>query len=204
MKPWVYTTLYRLRIAPWGTGIRPELRGLVESGRLSAADRPRVLDLGCGTGANAVYLAQQGFTVIGVDFVPVALARARKAAAAAGVTDRCRFVQGDLTAPAIPGVEGPYDVLLDFGALDDMTGAERAAMVRTIHRHSGPGSRFVLWCFYADPEDMPKARFVGASRMHSVLSPGEEKESFGDAFDIERLPVPPPPENCACFLMTRR
>jgi len=46
----------------------------------------RAIDLGCGEGRNAVWLATQGWTVLGVDFSAVALAKAAQLAAAAGVT----------------------------------------------------------------------------------------------------------------------
>src|SRR5438477_6219122 len=69
----LYDTLYRLGRAPWEIGPRHELVDLVEAGRLTPG---RTLDLGCGTGTNAVYLAEHGFDVTGVDFSPVALAKA--------------------------------------------------------------------------------------------------------------------------------
>lgn len=205
MRPWVYGMLYRLRIAPWDQGVRGELVDAVKSGRLEPVEAPSAVDLGCGTGACAVFLAERGFDVVGVDFSRVAIRRAERAAAEAGVGDRCRFVHADITAASIPGVEGPFDLLLDFGTLDDLTGAARQAMVATIHRLSRPGSRFMLWCFYADADELPRARFAGASRMKGqAFAPGEEQRLFGAAFDIERLPEPPPPDHAACFLMTRR
>lgn len=77
---------------PWEVGPRQELVELVSSGRL----RPgRAVDLGCGTGANAVFLAQHGFEVTGIDFAPAALAKATAKAATAGV--QVRFLEDDLT-----------------------------------------------------------------------------------------------------------
>lgn len=204
MRPWLYSALYRSRIAPWDGELRPEIVQLVNDGVLTSDQHPTVVDLGCGTGRESVFLAEQGFSVTGVDFTKVALRRARRRAAAAGVTGQCQFVRGDLTAPEGPGLQASYDLLIDFGTLDDLVGRDRLAMAGLIHRLSRPGSVFLLWCFYAAPEDLPQARWSGASRMLMTITPGEEKELFGDAFDITRLPTPPPPENCACFLMTRR
>ncbi len=51
--------------APWEIGPREEQVGLVEDGALTPC---RAVDLGCGTGANAIFLAQHGFEVTGVDF----------------------------------------------------------------------------------------------------------------------------------------
>lgn len=57
----------------------------------------RALDLGCGEGADAIWLAQQGWSVTAADISGVALGRARLHAAQAGVTGRIGWVQTDLT-----------------------------------------------------------------------------------------------------------
>ena len=78
----LYDLGYRWLRMPWELGPCAELVASVEGGRL----RPgRALDLGCGTGANAGFLAQRGFGVTGVDFAPAALATARQRARAAGL-----------------------------------------------------------------------------------------------------------------------
>jgi len=205
VRAWQYDLLYRKGAAWDQHGVGPELRQLVESGRLSPLDYPSVLDLGCGTGINAVYLAEQGFDVTGVDFTPLALKRAQEHAAAAGVEKTCRFVHGDLTASSSPGLKGTFDLLVDYSTIDDLPGPARQAAARTVLRHSKPGSKFFLWCFSAHKQDLPLIALGRMSRLlHSQMTPGEEKDLFGDAFDIERLPDPPRPPHAACFLLTRR
>ena len=201
----IYDLMYRYW-APWdAVGVRDELRTLVENGTLTPDAYPRAVDLGCGTGANVVYLAEQGFDATGIDFSPVALDQARKRAADAGVTHATTWIQGDLLADRIDGTAGPYDLLLDFGVLDDFpTPQDRERMVATARRLSRPGSRFLFWCFYAARDELPRISFVGPSRLTPAVEPGEEVELFGDDWDIERLPAPPPPERCAAFLLTRR
>ena len=68
------------------------------------------LDLACGSGAPAIWLARRGLRVWGVDISAVAVEHAAAAAADAGVADRCRFdvVDLDQGVPAGP----PVDVLL--------------------------------------------------------------------------------------------
>ena len=61
---WFYEVMYRHFTAPWEIGPRQELVELVEKGNLTPC---RAIDLGCGTGANAIFLAQQGFDTTGVD-----------------------------------------------------------------------------------------------------------------------------------------
>ena len=71
---WFYDLMYRWR-APWEMGARAELIALVQAGRATPERLApgRAVDLGCGAGGNAVFLAQAGFDVVGVDFSSVAL-----------------------------------------------------------------------------------------------------------------------------------
>lgn len=197
MWPLLYDLMYRIG-APWEGGPRRELVQLVSSGTL----RPcAAIDLGCGSGANAIFLAQHGFDVVGVDFSSVAIAKARRNTPAdAGAV---RYVLADLTGDSLGEAEGTYDLLVDYGTLDDLTGKARLAMARTIHRVSRPGARFLLWCFFGRPEDLPRISFTGPSRMGPVIVPGEVERLFGESYAIERLPQPGPGTGAACFLMTR-
>ena len=120
------------------------------------------------------------------------------------MSERVRLVRGDLTAPSLPGVEGPFDLLVDYGTLDDLAPTDRRAMAATIIRLARPGSIFVLYAFYAARADLPRFSLTGPSRLVPVLEPGEEVELFGDAFEIERLPEPRPEHLTAAFVMTRR
>jgi SAM-dependent methyltransferase len=187
------------RGAPWESGPREELVALVTSGKLTPRTLPpgRAIDLGCGSGANAIFLESHGFEVTGVDFSRVALAKAARAAQ--GQADRrLRFVEGDLTAPSIPGVEGPFDLVVDYGTLDDLPRRRRAAMAATVTGLTRPGGAFLLWCFY---DEIPWWRRRGA-RIPG-LTPGSETALFGAAFTIQRLDQPAEGSGFACFLMTR-
>jgi len=201
----LYDLLYRIG-APWDGPPRPELVRLVEGGVLTPAQLApgRAVDLGCGTGATAIYLAQHGFESTGIDFSAIALRTARKRASAVGMDRRARFVEGDLTAGGIPGVEGPFDFLVDYGTLDDLDPAGRRAMATLISNLARPGALFLLWCFWAPRSVLPRMSLTGPSRMIPVIEPGEETALFGDDFSIERLPSPDPSSHTACFLMTRR
>jgi SAM-dependent methyltransferase len=68
----------------------------------------RALDLGCGEGGDAVWLAERGWDVVAVDISDTALGRAREAAENRGVTDRIEFVQVDLSEE-FP--EGTFDLV---------------------------------------------------------------------------------------------
>src|SRR3954469_25668507 len=85
---------YRAGKAPWDTGVTPpELVDLVEGHE--ALPPGRALELGCGTGTNATYLARHGWEVVAVDLIDRAVDQAREKAAAAGVT--VRLLHGDAT-----------------------------------------------------------------------------------------------------------
>ncbi|WP_030275640.1 FAD-dependent oxidoreductase [Streptomyces sp. NRRL B-24484] len=91
-------------------------RERIWSGRANGAlvrevtgERPgRALDLGCGEGADAVWLAEQGWRVTAVDISAVALGRAAEHAREAGVAGRIEFRRADL-AEAFP--EGSWDLV---------------------------------------------------------------------------------------------
>ena len=78
---------------PWNNEQPPELLvELVESGQVKAG---KTLDLGCGLGNYAIWLAGKGFNVVGVDASPTAIKIARRNAKDKGV--KCKFVVGDVT-----------------------------------------------------------------------------------------------------------
>jgi SAM-dependent methyltransferase len=199
-----YNLMYRFH-APWESGPRDELVELVTTGPLTPEILApgRAVDLGCGSGANAIFLAEHGFDVTGVDFSAVGLAKARRAAEVKGAQQPASlsitFVEADLTAPVILDVTGPFDLLVDYGTLDDLPRARRPAMADTVRRLSRPGSVFLLWCFYDEIAWWRRrgARFPG-------LAPGEEQDLFAADFDIVRHARPAAGSGFACFLLTRR
>jgi len=93
---------------PWDSGEpEPALVAAVEAGTIPAG---RVLEVGCGTGTNALWLAAHGFDVLGIDVSPLAIDRAR--AGASEGAGAARFeVRDFLAAPP----EGPSDFVFDRG-----------------------------------------------------------------------------------------
>lgn len=194
---WFYNLGYRFVRMPWEVGVRDELVELVRTGRL----RPgRAIDLGCGTGANAIYLARNGFEVTGIDFAPAGLDKARAAARQAGV--EVRFLEDDLTR--LRHDLGTFDLLLDYGVLDDLSDEHRNAYVREVTPLAHQGSQFLLWCFEWPPRRLD--RLLGFQPM----SPGEVTQRFGTHFDIERVAGTESPNlrrflpGYAAYLMTRK
>jgi SAM-dependent methyltransferase len=208
---WAYNLLYRVGAARlergWDKGAGPELVDLVSSGRITSGTGPgrgRALDLGCGTGGNVMFLAEQGWDAVGVDFSSVAISKARREAAARGMVDGATFLVGDVTAPELAGVEGVFDLVVVYNTLQDLLGDQRSALASLVRRHTAPGSQFLLWCYQQPVSELPAFSFNGPSRRFPfVVEPGEENSLFGEDFTIERLLSPPPETRKACFLMTR-
>lgn len=167
MKKWVYELIYRFPFVPieWIFGHHTILEALLERGHIEAG---RAIDLGCGEGSNAaIFLATQGFEVTGVDFSPTAIRRARHNALIAGV--EANFVEDDLTDLRHP--QGTFDLLVDFGALNDMNDRDRDLYVQNLLPLAHPGSRYLLGCFT------------------KKITTGEIEYRFGEHFKSEPLPV---------------
>jgi SAM-dependent methyltransferase len=80
--------------------------------RVASDLRPgTALDVGCGEGADAVWLAGRGWQVTGVDVSAVALSRAAEAAADAGIANRTRFEQVDLIKNPTPFPAAAFDLV---------------------------------------------------------------------------------------------
>jgi SAM-dependent methyltransferase len=190
LRLWDLAYLWR---APWDIGgPRPELVRLVESGELEPC---RAIDLGCGIGENAIYLAQQGFNASGADISPRAIAKARRKAQVVGVSPT--FLVGDVTN--LTEVEGPFDLVVDNGCLHSLLrDRSREDYVRTVLRLTRPGSRYWLRCF------VRRGRFGTGGE----VAPNEVERRFSRQFDIETLealpPGPPPWANDAIYLMMRK
>lgn len=75
----------------WSGSVNPQLPA-----ETSSLQPGRALDVGCGEGADAVWLAERGWEVTGVDFSPVALEKAKTHASDAGIAARTRWWHGDV------------------------------------------------------------------------------------------------------------
>ncbi len=116
-----------------------------DAGLLDVRPGTRVLDLGCGPGRNAVWLARQGAEVDALDLSAAALTWGRERAAEAGVV--VRFERAD----ALRWAAGtPYDLVYDSGCLHHLPPHRRVSYRALLERALAPGGRFGLACFAAD------------------------------------------------------
>ena len=115
----------------------------------SACDVTTALDLGCGTGLEAVFLARNGHRVIGVDTSPTALALARERAVEAGVV--VRWCLG--SALDLPVAEGSVDLVTDRGCFHLFEQEDRPGYAAEVSRVLRPGGRFLLRGARGDDEE---------------------------------------------------
>jgi SAM-dependent methyltransferase len=160
---------------------RPNGRLVAEVGSLTPG---RVLDVGCGEGADAIWLAGRGWTVTAVDVSEVAVSRAREAAERAGAA--IEWVCGD--ALQVPFPARSFDLLsLQYPALPKAAGEAAMRMLLTTVRPGG-----LLLAVYHDLDDdhrqhmkergVDPADYVGADDLLRLL---------GEDFTVERHAVEP-------------
>lgn len=112
--------------------------------------------MGCGTGTNAITMARYGWQVVGIDFVPKAIRKARSKARQAGaVVD---FVYGDVTR--LDGIEGSFDLVLDIGCFHGLTDEGRSRYLVNLEKIMKPGSLLLLYVFFRDDETSTKPGVV--------------------------------------------
>jgi SAM-dependent methyltransferase len=133
-----------------------ELMALVASGGLPVG--ATALDVGCGSGLEAVYLARSGLSVIGVDSSLPALELARERARAAGVALDLR----PGSALALPIESAAIDLALDRGCLHGIEREDRPAYATEIARVLRPGGRFLLRGAREDDEEQGVLGFDAA------------------------------------------
>ena len=113
-RPW--DDHYRAEETPWDSG-RPE--PLFEQAITNAVlPKSRLLEIGCGTGANARLFSHAGYDVVAVDLSPTAIEKARSHPEADGI----EFVVRDVMADGLPA--GPFDAVIDRGCFHTFQEAE--------------------------------------------------------------------------------
>ncbi|NKY49700.1 class I SAM-dependent methyltransferase [Nocardia vermiculata] len=151
----VYHALERFYNAgkvPWDTGVTPpELVTLIEGdGRL----RPgRALELGCGTGTNATYLARHGWEVTAVDLIDSAVAQAREKASAMGAA--VRVLHGDATRLDELDAPGPFDLFFDLSCYCGIPLHRRDAYAAGLTERAAPGARLLMFGYGPEPVGNP-------------------------------------------------
>jgi SAM-dependent methyltransferase len=169
-----YRLTYRFGHPRWDSGITPpELVEIVEGP--DAMPPGRALDLGCGTGTNAVYLARHKWDATGVDFIPGAIARANNKGHETNV--QAKFVVGDVTRLEELGITGPFALVVDIGCFHGIAEDRRAAYAKGVSNLTKPGSTLLMFAFGKTRKAMGARGFIGVSKQDLV-------SLFGSAFEL--------------------
>ncbi len=136
-----YQVMYRIGFTPWDKHEVPTpLIELVET--LPAA---RMLDVGCGTGSDAIYCARHGWDVTGIDAVSVPIRRARRNARAAGAD--VHFLQADIARIAPAELGSNYTLLQDIGCFAGLNDTDRHRAAATMTDVAATGARLLMFAF---------------------------------------------------------
>jgi len=164
-----FTAYYAAPRAPWDIG-RPQ-RAFVEA---SEGVGGRVLDSGCGTGDLAIWLAERGRTVTGVDFLEPPLEVARRKAAAGAVA--VNFLRMD--ARHLASIPERFDAVTDCGLFHTFDDAGRVAYVRALTTLLEPGARLFVLCFATDEPGSHGPRRVAEHELRDAFCEGWVVESI--------------------------
>jgi SAM-dependent methyltransferase len=180
---------------PWDTKAPKES---VVGWQTAGLVRGTVLDIGCGLGDNAIYLARQGHSVTGLDISPTALVTAERRAADAGVD--VTFAVAD--AAKLDGYTDAFDTVIDSGMFHCLDEDGKRRYAAALHRATRSGARLLLSCFSdadSDDEDWPRP-VVSEQTLRNVFG-----EAGWDVTSIEPTTVQRPDRpKMAFFLVEAR
>ena len=138
----LFFSFWYLRKPPWDTGITPpEVYEFLNTHHPGCA-----LDLGCGTGTNAVTLAQHGWQVTAMDFAWPAILVARRKAKHAGL--EIDFRVGDVSQD-IP-LQKKYDLILDIGCLHSLPQNTKVRYIQNLPLLLKMDGLFLIYAFFRE------------------------------------------------------
>lgn len=168
---WQFEWRYWRGRPPWDTSVTPpEVLEFLEG-----APPGRALDLGCGTGTNAITLARRGWQVTGVDFAPRAIRAARRKAARSGL--EIDFRVADVVSLNL--LEGSYDYALDIGCLHSLNERNWERYAGGVARLVRPDGRYMLYAW------LPRQWRRGKRG----LTPRHVADLFGPTFEVTRTAI---------------
>lgn len=149
---------------PWSIGEpQPELAALIEQGKFHGD----VLDVGCGEAAVSLYLAERGFTTVGLDLSSTAIQLAKAEAAKRGLTNAA-FEVADISA--FTGYDGRFGTIVDSTLFHSIPVEARDGYQQSIVRAAAPGASYYALVF--DRGGMPDgpANPVTEDELRDVVS----------------------------------
>jgi ubiquinone/menaquinone biosynthesis C-methylase UbiE len=176
----IWDDAYRT-IPPWDIGRpQPALVEVAEKGEM----RPgRVLDVGCGTGENALFLARSGFTVFGIDMARDAVKAAKAKALQRGV--KADFELGNALATGFDSTS--FDNVIDSGLFHTFEDRERSVYVGEIARVLRREGKYFMLCFSDKEPTGWGPRRITREEIEKTFSPLFEIKYIRDVFFATRI-----------------
>ncbi|HVB12262.1 MAG TPA: class I SAM-dependent methyltransferase [Nitrososphaerales archaeon] len=129
----------------------------------------KVLDIGCGTGENAIFFAGQGLEVWGLDAAPLAIQKAKKKALERAV--RVEFTVGD--ALHLENLKMRFDTITDCGLFHTFSDEDRKLFVRSIKEALNKSGTYFMLCFSdKEPADWGGPRRVSKDEIVTTFGTG--------------------------------
>ncbi|TSA56095.1 class I SAM-dependent methyltransferase [bacterium] len=170
---------------PWNIETPPNvLVELVDSGKVKPC---KTIDLGCGTGNYAIYLASAGFDVTGIDISPTAIKIAKENAKKKGI--KCNFLVADVLGN-LNEVKGTFDFAYDWELLHHIFPEQRRIYIENVYKVLNPRGKYLSVCFSEkDPEFSGSIKYR-KTRLSTILyfsSEDELRDLFEQYFNIKEL-----------------
>jgi SAM-dependent methyltransferase len=148
----------------------------------------KVLDSGCGTGENALFFAERGRDVTGIDFVPAAIEEAGRRAEQRGL--KARFLVKDALTLADWNegmIDHPFDNIIDSAVFHVFSDEDMQRYVKGLAHVLKPGGRLFMIVFSDEEVSEGGPRRIPKQLIYDQFKDGWEVESI-EAARIEMLP----------------
>lgn len=167
-------------VPPWDIGRpQPAILELAETGQIQG----RVLDVGCGTGDNALYLSGRGHEVTGIDGAPRAIEKAKQKARQRGLS--ATFLVADALDLAQLG--RTFDTAIDSGLFHVFSDPDRLRFAESLASIVRPDGRYFLMCFSEHQPGVWGPRRVTQAEIRETFRRGWRVDSIQAAhFDINQ------------------
>lgn len=152
---------------PWD--VRHPQKAFMELFRNNEIKTGRILDVGCGTGDNAIFLASKGFTVIGIDIAPSAIRIAKSKAIEHNV--KVDFQVLNSLELDLHFNKNEFDDIIDSGLFHTLTNKERPGFAKKIHYVLRNGGNYFMLCFSDKELGRIGPRRISKNEIIQIFSP---------------------------------
>ncbi|MCP4023549.1 MAG: class I SAM-dependent methyltransferase [Desulfobacteraceae bacterium] len=197
-----FNEMYETGVTPWELN-RPDsnLINMIETQGIIPC---KILEIGCGTGSNAIWLARQGFDVVGTDFSALAIEQARQKAIKMDVNgkEKVEFIVNDFLSQKVKGAD--FDFLFDRGCFHSFEALEdRTRFAQNAHAHLNEGGQWLSLIGNADAPKRDEGPPMRSAKdiVDSVEAYFEILSLVSHVFDSKRET---PPRNWVCYMQKRK